>query len=117
LVDKGQTGEATTVGELLTRLADDASDLVRAELELYREKAFAQLAEARNAIVLMVLALFFLQAAVTAVMIWLGFFLSKHLGPIAGTSIAALIAILIAGALGVLGWVRLRSAFSLEGDK
>jgi hypothetical protein len=88
-----------TIGTLVGQLVADGKAFARAEVDIYRHKALAWVPPVRTAAILAVVALFLAQAAITTLLVFLGFWLSLWLGPLGGGVAAALIGLAFAGLL------------------
>ncbi len=90
---------------LLKQLIEDARNVARAEIDLFKARAFDLVARSRTALVLLVTALLAVQGAVVALMVGL----VLQLAPIVGAAFAGLIVtavlLLIAG---LLAWIAIR---------
>lgn len=72
------------IGTLFARLIDEGRDLVRAEVELYRQITLNRLLRSRLAVALAITAVLLAQASVTALLVGLVIFMAFWLGPIGG---------------------------------
>jgi hypothetical protein len=97
--------QGETLRDLVTRLIDSAKSYVRAEIALARKIVASRVARAKPAIVLLVCALLFTQAAVTVLVGAIGMVLAMWLGVAGGLAIAALLAL---AAAALLGWLAIR---------
>ena len=86
------------IGTLFTRLIDDGGQLIRAEIELYRQMSIHRLLRSRVAVVLAVTAILLIQGSVTALLVGLLFGLARWVGPV-GAGVAVCLAGLLGGAL------------------
>ncbi|MBS0479142.1 MAG: phage holin family protein [Proteobacteria bacterium] len=96
--------EQESIPALVSRLIDDGEQFVRAELKLYRARLLFRLDEARNAIVLAVLALSLVQAVIVAALVGLLFVLRPLLGPGGATATVVAAGLGVAGLLAFLAW-------------
>ena len=99
--------EQESITSLVTRLIDDGENFVRAELKLYRARLFSRIDEARNAIILAVVALSLVQAVMVAALVGLLIVLRQPLGPGGATAVVVVAGLALAG---LLGWLSLDSA-------
>lgn len=88
-----------TIGTLIHRAADDARELVGAEIELAKTRLLARVAGARNAIILLVAAVFLLQAALTTLLVGFALGLAHFLGPLGGAAMVFLVTLIVIGVL------------------
>lgn len=102
-------GEAS-IGELVSRLIDSGKAYVHAEIALLRQTGLAWFARARVALVLVVVAIFIVQAALTVLIAALGMTLAHWLGTAGGLALGAVIGLAVAG---LLAWLAVRK---LVGD-
>jgi hypothetical protein len=86
-----------SIGDLLSRLADDGGNLVRAEIELYRQTALRKVERSKPVAIFGIVALMFGQAGLTVLLIGIGALLARWLGLVAGIIIAAMIGFVLAG--------------------
>ena len=104
---RARGGSAAPLGRkhrsLVTRLIDDGEEFVRAELKLYRARLFSRLDEARNAIILAVIALSLVQAVMVAALVGVLIVLRRPLGPGGATAVVVVAGLALAGLLG-LAW-------------
>lgn len=91
-----------SIGSLVGRLVADGKAYARAEVDIYKHKALAWVPPVRTAAILAVVALFLAQAAITTLLVFLGFWLALWLGPLGGGIAAALIGLALAG---LLAWI------------
>ena len=94
-----------SITSLVGRLIDDGEEFVRAELKLYRARVFARLDSARNAIILVVIALSLAQAVIVAALVGALVLLRPEVGPGGATAIVVVVGLALAG---LLGWLALR---------
>ena len=97
--------DTESIGSLVRRLIVDGRTYVRAEVEVYRHKALAWVPPVRTAAVLAILALFLAQAAITTLLVFLGFWLALWFGPLGGGIAAALLGLIVAG---LFVWIAVR---------
>ena len=88
-----------TLGELVTRLAEDGKAYARAEVDLAKKTVLARVAAVRPAAILIVVAVLLVQAALTVLTGALGMLLAIWMGPAAGLAIGAVIVLAVAGIL------------------
>src|SRR5689334_4374126 len=81
MANGGDTG-TTSIGGLFAQLADDATALVRAEVELYRAAALDRVDLARPAVISLVAAVLVAQAAVVCLLVMTAVELSARIGPL-----------------------------------
>lgn len=93
------------IAGLISRLFEDAVAVAKAEVQLAKSKAFAKLQGAKIAIGLVIVALFVVQAALSACFVGLVI----GLVPLVGAWLAAL-SLLVGGLVvaGLLGWLAVR---------
>lgn len=85
-----QVPNEASVGELFKRLTDDAANLFRAELNLYRQTAFRRVVRARGGIVAIVAGALIVNSALVALLIGLVLGVARFIGPVgAGLVVAA----------------------------
>ena len=89
------------IGDLFGRLIDDGKAYAKAEVELVRARAEGQAERAKLPAILGAGAIAFGFAAVIALVLTMVLALASLLGPLAGGLIATVIAILVAGGLGL----------------
>lgn len=88
-----------TIGTLIHRAADDVRELVGAEIELAKTKLLARVAGARNAIILLVVAVFLVQAALTTLLVGFALGLAHFLGPLGAAAVVFLVTMIVVGVL------------------
>ncbi|WP_156678960.1 phage holin family protein [Sphingomonas profundi] len=91
--------DTESVGTLIRRLVADGRAYATAEIDVYRQKALAWVPPVRTAAIMLVVALFLVQAALTTLIVFLGFWLALWIGPLGGGIAAVLIALAVAGIL------------------
>jgi hypothetical protein len=94
--------------DLASGVLDDGKAYVRAELALVKQTALAKVQQAITPAILFVVAIFLLQAAITILAAALGYLLAIWLGLPGGFAVAALLVILLAGGLALLGARRIK---------
>lgn len=94
-----------SIPSLVGRLIDDGEEFVRAELKLYRARMFARIDSARNAIILVIVALSLAQAVIVAALVGALVLLRPEVGPGGATAIVVVAGLTLAG---LLGWLALR---------
>ena len=94
-----------SLGGLVSRVVDDGKRLVQAEVDLYKQIAVRKVAGFQTAVVLAVAALFFVQAALTTLLVGLGFAIAHWIGIAGGVIVAALLGF---AAAGLMVWIALR---------
>ena len=92
-------GDRETLGTLFARLVDDATNLFRAELNLYRQAAFRRFAQARLPVIMIVGAALIAQSSVTTILVGCALGLARWLGPAGGGLVMGLVGFLICGLL------------------
>lgn len=102
--------EPESIRGLFTRLADDAGELVRSEVELYRAAALHRLALSRQALVLITIALLIALASLCCLFVMLAIGLSPWLGSIGAGFAVTLTALLSAGLIAKIGFNQLGKA-------
>lgn len=85
--------------DLFARLIDNGKAYAQAEVTYYKRTALGWVDQAKFGVAFAVVALFILQAALTTLLVALGFFLATWLGPAGGLAVAAVIGIVVAGLL------------------
>ena len=88
-----------SIRSLLGRLIADGRAYAAAEVDIYRNKALAWVPPLRTAAVMLVVAMFLAQAALTTLLVFFGFWLALWLGPLGGGIAAAVVALVVAGIL------------------
>lgn len=86
-----------SIGELFKQLTDDGANLVRAELNLYRQTAFRRVVRAKGAVAAIVAGALIANAALAALLVGLVMALAHYVGPVASGFV-------IAGVAGALGY-------------
>lgn len=103
-----------SIATLVTRLIDNGEEFVRAELKLYRARLFSRLDEARNAIILAVIALSLVQAVMVAALVGLLIVLRQPLGPGGATAVVVVAGLALAALLGWLAVGQVRKATEIK---
>ena len=103
-----------SIPALVSRLIDDGEQFVRAELKLYRARLVSRLDEARNAIILVVIALSLVQAVMVAALVGLLIVLRPLMGPGSATGVVVVAGLGIAGLLAFLAWRLLLKATEIK---
>lgn len=88
-----------SIGTLFGRLVDDAGQLLRAELDLYRKAAIRRFTRSRSALAAAFAALFIVQGAVTVLLIGLAMELARWIGPAGAGAVVFLLALGLAALL------------------
>ncbi len=96
--------EQESISALVSRLVDDGEVFVRAELKLYRARLFARLDDARNAVILAVIALSLAQAVIVAALVGLLIVLRPLLGAGGATATVVVAGLCVAALLAYLAW-------------
>ena len=91
--------EDRSIKDLVRQLTIDGRAYASAELGVYKQKALAWVPPVRSAAIMLAVALFLVQAALTTLLIFIGFWLAVWLGPLGGGIAATAIALLLAGLL------------------
>ena len=104
---QGEDLRGESIGALFSRLIDRARDVLRAEVRYYRETATAKVTGLARPAALVVVALMFVQAALTGLVIAIGVVIGRWIGPAAGLFAGAGVGLLVAG---LLGWLAMRLA-------
>lgn len=91
--------EQETLRDLIARLIDSGKAYARAEVALIRQTVVTRIGQIKPAIALVVPAIFLVQAALTVLLVALGFGLARWLGPAGGMAVAAMIGLVVAGLL------------------
>lgn len=105
------------IGTLFSRLIDEGEDLVRAEIDLYREITLNRLLRSRTAVALAVGAVLLAQGAVTALFVALVLGFSRWLGPIGSGLAIAAIGLLVSALLLRSAMKRFAAAAKLQNGK
>ena len=95
-------GSEIAVGELISRLIDDAKRFARAEVDYYKQLGLAYVGGLKLGVILVVVAIFLLQASLTTLLIGIGLLLAHFiaaLGVDGGVIVAAVIGLAICGLL------------------
>jgi hypothetical protein len=87
-----------TIADLFHQLVDDGSNVVRAEVNLYKQIALRRAARARAGLIALVIGLVLLLDALLVLLVMLAIGLAVHFGPVA----AGLIVALVVGGAGFL---------------
>lgn len=103
-----------TIGTLVHRATDDVRELVSAEIELGKTKVLARVAGARNAIILLVVAVFLLQAALTTLLVGFALGLEHWLGPVGAAAVVFLVTLIVIGVLAKIAVGQLSSGGAAE---
>ena len=103
-----------SIPALVSRLIDDGEQFVRAELKLYRARLFSRLDEARNAIILIVVALSLVQATIVAALVGLLIILRPVLGPGGATAAVIVAGLGVAALLAFVAWRFLLKATEIK---
>jgi divalent metal cation (Fe/Co/Zn/Cd) transporter len=114
---KDPSAEDESLGTLFARLADDGTNLFRAELNLYRQAAFRRFAQARLPVIMIVAAILIAQSSVTTILVGGALGLAHWLGPAGGGLAMGVIGFAISGLLVKLAISRLTKALSEANDK
>jgi hypothetical protein len=101
-------GEEPEIGDLLSRLIDDAETYARAELKVARAIVEAKVEALKLPSILLAASLFFAQSALTVLAVAIAFALAPFVGPLAAGLIGFLLFGGIAAVLVWVGWARLR---------
>lgn len=92
-----EPGEGS-IGALFGRLVDDAGQLLRAELDLYRKAAIRRFTRSRSALAAAFAALFIVQGAVAVLLLGFAMELARWIGP----ALAGLVVFVVAVGLAAL---------------
>lgn len=103
-----------SISSLFARLVDDGERFVRAELKLYRATLFNRLADARVAIVGLLVAFLLVQSAIIALLVGLIVILRRPLGAVGATASVVGGAVIVAVVLAQLALMRLRKVTEIE---
>lgn len=106
--------ELESIPALIGRLVDNGEEFARAEIKLYRARLFSRLGEARNAIILAIVALSLVQAVIVAALVGLLGVLATWVGPGGATAIVVAGGLLLAGLLAWLALGQLRMATAIR---
>ncbi len=109
----GGNNEAS-LRELLARLIDSGKAFIEAEIALVRGAVRAWAGAAKIIAALTLVAFALVNAALVVLLVALGMALAKWLGMAGGLAVAALIALLVAGLLGRMAVLRLKSLVRLS---
>lgn len=94
--------------DIVARLIEAAKAYAHAEVAVLKQTVTTRVTDAVPAIVMVVAAIFLLQAALTGLVVALGMLLAIWTGPAAGMAIAALVTLALAGLLVWLALGRFR---------
>ena len=108
--DLPPSGADRSFGELASQLVDDAKAYARAEVDLAKAIAADKAKAAVVGVVLLVAALFVVMGALNALCVAIFVAIAYHTGPLLAGLITFVLVGAVAGALGWLGWVKLRDA-------
>lgn len=111
---EGEQPEPESIPSLVSRLIDDGEQFVRAELKLYRARAFSRLGELRNAIVLGFGALVLAQAILVAGLVGVVLTLRHYVGNGWATIIVVVAGLGCTGLMGWLAYRQLRKATEIK---
>ena len=92
-----QPAAEASIGELFKQLTDDGANLVRAELNLYRQTAFRRVVRARGAVAAIVAGALIANAALAALLVGFVLALARYIGPVGS-------GLVVAGAAGAVGY-------------
>ncbi|MGB3724111.1 MAG: phage holin family protein [Pacificimonas sp.] len=109
MIDRGE--DNATLGELVHVLAAEASNLVHAEVRLAEAKMAQRIRMASKAIVLLAVGGAFAFIALATIMFALGAWLAQSMGAAVAALIVAVIGIVVAGFLFVMGRTRFVAVF------
>lgn len=104
----GHGSHEQTLRELVAHVVDDGKSYAKAEIHLWREIVLAKVGIIRPAAIALVVALLFVQAALTVLAAALGMALATWLGVAGGLAAGAVIVVLIAGILAAYAVNRLK---------
>ncbi len=110
----GEGGES--IARLFARLIEDAERFVRAELRLYRADLFSRLAEARSAIILILIGFLLAQSAIIALLVGMIVILRPVLGAVGATASVVGGSIIVATLLAWIALGKLNKATEIEDD-
>lgn len=105
--------EGETIGGLFARLIEDAKRLIRAELDYYKLLLTGRAMALRTAAIMIVVALFLVQASLTTLVVGLGLALWRLFGALGiagGVIIAAVLGLAISGLLVRVAVARIAAA-------
>lgn len=115
--ERGNDTQRRPLGDLLTRITDDAQRLLKAEARLYQAAALHKIALSRGAIALFAVALVLALGAILTLFVMLAFAIQPWLGS-AGAGLAVAVAGLAIAALFVrAGMTRLDKVLGEEGEE
>ena len=109
-MERGQESESESIGGLFARLADDASALIRAEVNVYRAEAMHRLAVSRAGLILIATAVLLILAALTSLLTMVAIALTPRCGPLGAGLIVAIVVLVGAYVLIRMGMARLAHA-------
>jgi hypothetical protein len=89
----------TSIAELFHQLVDDGGNVVRAEINLYKQIARYRVAKARGAIVALIVGGLLLLAALIVLLVMVALALAFEIGPVGAGLVVAAATSLIAGLL------------------
>ncbi|WP_442678374.1 phage holin family protein [Sphingomonas sp. ASY06-1R] len=102
-LDAGQ--EPLPLRELATRLIDNGKAYVRAEVNLVKATISTKAGQAGPAVAMIVVAILFVQAALTVLVAALGLLLGRWLGLAGGFAVASFLVLAVAA---LLGWAAVK---------
>ena len=102
------------ITEVIARLTDDARAFAIAEVTYLRELAIVKAKEARNALMLVSVAMLLAFAGLVAVTVGLVRALTPPLGAIGATAVVGIGSLVIAGACGWIAWRRITALVDPE---
>ena len=109
--------EDDSIAALFGRLVDTGERFVRAELKLYRATLFNRLADARLAIISLLLAFLIVQSSIIALLVGLIVILRRPLGAVGATATVVGGAVIVAVILARVAFQRLRKVTEIEDRK
>lgn len=117
MAQKPESSGDESLGTLFARLVDDATNLFRAELNLYRQAAFRRVAKAKWPVIMIVAAVLLAQSSVTTILVGCAMGLAHWIGPAGGGLVMGLIGFITCGLLVRTALARLAAVFSAANDK
>ena len=103
-------GSKESVRDLISRLIDEGKAYAKAEVAVIKATAFGWIRPAKIAVPLIIVAILLVQASLTVLVAALGMALAHWIGAAGGLALAAVIVLLLAGALAGIAAVKFSKA-------
>jgi hypothetical protein len=113
----GTPPEPETIGALFTRLIEDGSTYVRAELGVYRARAYNRLSEFRTTFLLAASGLLLAMGAAVALCLGLVMTLARFIGPLGAAFTVFFIGLGVAALLLRAAWRRVKRMIDIPQDE